>query len=74
MEAMPRTVATVMRPTRNVKMEDRRKHHHFRSIRHSSSDRTGFSVGMDVSGVAIVVNVDIVNLKKLLLNSKGLSD
>ena len=49
-----------MRPTRKVKMEDRRKHHHFRSIKHSSSDKTGFSVGIDVSGVAIVVSVDIV--------------
>ena len=59
MEAMPRTVATVIRPTRNVKMEERRKHHHLRSIRHSSSDKTGFSVGIDVSGVAIVVIVAI---------------
>ncbi len=45
--------------TKKVKMDERRKHHHFLSIRHSSSDRTGFSVGIDVSGVAIVVIVDI---------------
>ena len=70
-QAMPRTEATVMRPTRKVKMEDRRKHHHFRSIKHSSSDKTGFSVGIDVSGVAIVVSVDIVtSIKNTFFVSK----
>ena len=45
--------------TRNVKMEESRKHHHFLSIKHSSSDKTGFSVGMEVSGVDITVEDDI---------------
>ena len=48
--------------TRNVNIEESRKHHHFLSIKHSSSDRTGFSVGMDVSGVDITVEDDILKM------------
>ena len=49
MEIMPLTTTTLRTPIRNVKMELRRKHHHFRSFKHSSSDRMGFSVGMEAS-------------------------
>jgi hypothetical protein len=59
--------------TRNVKMEERRKHHHLRSMRHSSSDRTGFSVGIDVSGVAMVDTVDMATKKIGFRTRKGRS-
>lgn len=36
MNANARHSSTMKSPTRNVKILDRRKHHHFRSIRHSS--------------------------------------
>ena len=68
MEIMPLTTTTLRTPIRNVKMELRRKHHHFRSFKHSSSDKMGFSVGMEVSSTSLV------EVSRLAMSSMALMD
>lgn len=49
---MARHIRTIKRPARKVKMLDRRKHHHFRSLRHSisSGERTKPLSSSDILG------------------------
>ena len=58
------TTTTESTPIRKVKIEERRKHHHFRSFRHSSSNRTvsfdGDIVSNRIGPVVAMVSADSV--------------